>query len=123
MHCPLVSVIIPVFNVRLFLPEALESVVNQTYKNLEIILIDDGSIYESGEICDQYKKNDNRIRVIHQKNLGLSGTRNTGVNIIRGELISFLDPDDIFVPNTIECLVNGISFTEADISVCSYCSF
>lgn len=77
MLLPLVSVIIPVYNVRPYLCESIDSVINQTYKNLEIIIVDDGSTDGSGELCDKYQQIDNRIRVIHQKNKGLSGTRNT----------------------------------------------
>ena len=89
----LISVIVPVFNVHLYLREAVESIIHQTYENLEIILVDDGSTDGSGSLCDEYSK-DPRIRVIHQENLGLSCARNVGLDICKGEMIAFLDPDD-----------------------------
>ena len=84
-----VSVIIPVYNVAPYLREALDSVVNQTYTKLEILIIDDGSTDGSGEICDEYKEKDNRIRVIHQDNHGLSTARNMGLNLMTGDVVVF----------------------------------
>jgi len=89
-----VSVIIPVYNVRLYLERCVQSVLRQTYKDLEIILVDDGSKDNSGELCDQLALSDQRIRVIHQVNQGLSGARNTGISQATGEYIIFLDSDD-----------------------------
>ena len=89
-----VSVIIPVYNVRLYLERCVQSVLRQTYKDLEIILVDDGSKDNSGELCDQLALSDQRIRVIHQENQGLSGARNTGIRQATGEYIIFLDSDD-----------------------------
>lgn len=89
-----VSVIIPVYNVRLYLERCVQSVIRQTYKDLEIILVDDGSKDNSGELCDQLALSDQRIRVIHQENQGLSGARNTGIRLATGEYIIFLDSDD-----------------------------
>ncbi len=117
---PLVSVIIPVYNVRPYLRESLDSVINQTYKNLEIIVVDDGSTDGSSEICDGYHKKDNRIRVIHQKNRGLSSARNTGLDVAHGEIIAFLDSDDAFLPDMIEILVNGLENSDSDIAVCGF---
>lgn len=91
---PLISVIIPVYQVGAFVAHCIESVINQTYKNLEIILIDDGSTDGSGEICDQYADNDNRIKVVHQENCGLSTARNRGIELAKGEYLSFIDSDD-----------------------------
>ena len=89
-----ISVIIPVYNVIDFLKECLGSVLNQTYKNLEIILVDDGSTDGSSQICDEYKKKDRRIQVIHKENGGLSDARNAGIKIAQGEYFSFIDSDD-----------------------------
>lgn len=90
----LISIIIPVYNVEQYLPKCLDSIINQTYKNLEIILIDDGSTDRSGEICDKYKNEDKRIMVIHQLNGGVSGARNTGIEVAKGKYILFIDSDD-----------------------------
>ena len=89
----LVSVIIPVYNVQPYLREALDSVIHQTYSNLEIIIIDDGSTDGSGRICDEYAEQDQRIKVIHQENKGLSSTRNAGLDRMTGEIVAFLDSD------------------------------
>lgn len=123
----LVSVIIPVYNVEAYLRECVESVINQTYKNLEIILIDDGSTDSSGEICDKYAEKDSRISVVHQENGGLSVARNTGLINANGDYIYFLDSDDYIAPNTLEVLVSiaekdnsdivffdAVSFTDTD---------
>lgn len=89
------SIIIPVYNVAAWLPETIESVLAQTYRDFELILVDDGATDGSGEICDQYVARDNRVRVIHQKNAGVSAARNTGVAAAKGEYIGFTDSDDI----------------------------
>lgn len=115
---PLISVIVPVYNVRPYLEEALESVIHQTYRNLDIILIDDGSEDGSGEICDRYAKTDPRTRVIHQRNQGLSAARNTGLDAIRGEYVSFLDSDDAFRPEMIETLWKALAREQADMVLC-----
>lgn len=106
----LVSIIIPVYNVAPYLDRCVESACNQTYKNIEIILIDDGSTDESGEICDRWAKTDDRIVVIHQKNSGVSAARNTGLDVAKGKYISFLDGDDEYVKNTLEASLRR--FTE-----------
>ncbi|WP_407378036.1 glycosyltransferase family 2 protein [Megamonas funiformis] len=89
-----VSIIVPVYNVEKYIKRCLDSLINQTYKNLEIILIDDGSTDASGVICDQYRIEDNRIKVIHQKNSGLPSARNTGIDNITGNIVMFIDSDD-----------------------------
>lgn len=101
----LVSVILPVYNVEKYIREALDSVINQTYKNLEIILVDDGSPDSSGDICDEYAAKDDRIRVIHKENGGVSSARNAGIEAARGDWIYFMDPDDWIDPDTIEAAV------------------
>ena len=115
----LVSVIIPVYNVAPYLREALDSVIGQTYKKLQILIIDDGSTDGSGLICDEYK-NDTRVTVIHQINLGLSSARNTGLELARGDYVCFLDADDAFHPEFIEILVQNMTAGNSDISVCKY---
>lgn len=91
---PLLSVIIPVYKVEKYLRQCVDSVINQTYKNLEIILVDDGSPDNCGKICDEYAEKDKRVKVIHQLNKGLSGARNTGTEQASGEYIAFVDSDD-----------------------------
>ena len=118
----MVSVIIPVYNVEKYLCECIESVINQTYKELEIILVDDGSTDDSGRICDKYKQLDTRIKVIHKKNGGLSSARNAGIEIATGSLYTFIDSDDFIALNMIESLLYALNKTNADISVCSMTS-
>lgn len=91
---PLISVVVPVYNVAKYLKKSIESIVNQTYTNLEIILVDDGSKDESGEICEDYSLKDSRIIVIHKPNGGLSDARNAGIKQAKGEYITFVDSDD-----------------------------
>lgn len=118
-----VSVIVPVYNAAEYLEECLMSIISQTYKNLEIILINDGSKDNSGEICDQYKAVDNRIIVIHQDNQGVSSARNRGIEIASGQLITFVDSDDIIDPEMVERLCNDLKDDQADIAICSYRTF
>ena len=105
---PLISVIVPIYNVEQYLRKCVDSIISQTYRNLEIILIDDGSPDECGKICDEYALKDERIIVIHQKNGGLSAARNTGLDICKGEYISFIDSDDFISPFFIEMLYRGV---------------
>ena len=119
---PLVSVIIPVYNVFPYLQEALESVINQTYQNLEIIVVDDGSTDGSGPLCDKYRY-DSRVKVIHQVNRGLSGARNTGFDHMTGEYVAFLDSDDILFPDMIQRLICAIEKTDAGIAICDFETF
>ena len=120
MKTALVSVIIPVCNIQLYLAEAIESVVNQTYSNLDIILVDDGSTDSSGVICDTYAARDSRIRVIHQENKGLSGARNAGLDIMSGEIVAFLDSDDAYYPEMIQNMVEILQREEADVVMCQF---
>ena len=115
---PLVSVIIPVYNVEEYLRECVNSVINQTYKNVEIILIDDGSTDSSGHICDEYLHCDSRIKVIHKKNGGLSDARNAGLAICTGEYVSFVDSDDTIEHNMLEILLRNALDSHAEISMC-----
>lgn len=114
----LVSVIIPVYNVRPYLAESLDSAVHQTYEKLEIILIDDGSTDGSGRICDEYAARDPRITVIHQKNEGLSSARNAGLEIMTGELTAFLDADDAWHPEFVSTMTAAMERSDADMVIC-----
>lgn len=114
----LISIIIPVYNVEQQLDTCVESVVGQTYKNIEIILVDDGSKDSSGKICDSWKEEDNRIVVIHQENGGLSAARNKGLDNATGEYVFFLDSDDWLAKETIESLFSTIKKENADLAIC-----
>lgn len=116
----MISVIIPVYNVAPYLPECLDSVIGQTYTDLEIIIVNDGSTDESGAICNSYAQKDHRIRVIHQQNQGLSAARNAGIDAAHGEYISFLDSDDYMMPDLLEHLLNLCLEYGADMSACSF---
>ena len=116
---PLVSVIIPVYNVAAYLRESLDSVVAQTYKNLEIIIIDDGSTDGSGDICGEYE-HDPRVKLIHQENRGLSNARNIGLDIVHGEYIAFLDPDDAYHQDFIRLMLDKIQKEKTSIVVCKF---
>ena len=116
----LVSVIIPGFNVRPYLIEALDSVVFQTYTNLEIIIIDDGSTDGSGKICDEYAEKDARVHVIHQENKGLSTARNVGLDRMTGEAVVFLDPDDAYRPDYVKAMMEAMIREGADQVICRY---
>jgi glycosyltransferase involved in cell wall biosynthesis len=116
---PLISIIIPVYNVEYFLEDCLKSVLSQTYKNIEIIVVDDGSTDNSPQICDEYAKNDSRIKVVHQKNVGQGMARNSGIDIATGDYIGFVDSDDVILPQMYEILMNNILKYNADISACT----
>ncbi len=116
----LVSIIIPVYNVAPYLVEALESAIHQTYKNLEIIIIDDGSTDGSETICDEYARKDHRVRVIHQDNKGLSAARNIGLGIMTGDAVAFLDSDDALEFDYVEKLVEAMNREDADIVICRF---
>ncbi len=111
-----VSVIIPVYNAEKYLDRCVQSVSDQSYKNLEIILIDDGSTDNSSQICDSYADNDKRIHVIHQKNSGVSCARNVGIECSSGEYVMFVDADDWLDNNYIEKMVIGIKNSDVSIS-------
>lgn len=115
-----ISVIIPVYNVGGVLRRCLDSVINQTWRDLEIVLIDDGSTDESPKICDEYAMLDGRIRVIHQKNKGVSAARNVGVKQSTGEYISFVDSDDYLHPRYFEVLVELAEKQDAEVSCCKW---
>ena len=120
MNKPKVSVVIPVYNVREYLAESLDSVINQSYKNLEIILINDGSDDGSEIICEEYAKKDSRIKLINKKNGGISSARNAGLDNITGEYVIFLDSDDAFENEAIEKAVNAVVLNDVDCAVFQY---
>ena len=114
----LISVIVPVYNVEEYVEKCVLSIINQTYKNLEIILVDDGSTDNSGKICDEIAIKDNRIKVIHKKNGGLSDARNVGIDIAKGDYLGFVDSDDYIDPDMYSILLNNMNLTFSDISTC-----
>lgn len=114
-----VSIIIPVYNVEDYLSQCLDSVINQTYKNIEIILIDDGSSDLSGKICDEYARKDKRIAVYHNTNHGVSYSRNYGIKVSIGEYILFVDSDDYIERNYVETLMEPIFLQNYDLIICS----
>ena len=116
----LLSIIVPIYNVEHFLPYSIESIINQTYSNLEIILVNDGSTDKSKYICEIYQHKDKRIKLINQSNLGLSGARNTGIDNVTGDYIGFIDPDDVISLEFYECLYKLMVKTNSDIAECAY---
>lgn len=114
----LISVIVPIYAVEKYLEKCIQSIRNQTYTNLEIILVDDESPDNCPLICDSYIEVDERIKVIHQKNGGLSAARNSGLEIAKGKYISFVDSDDYLYPDMYENMIEAIKVTSADICVC-----
>ena len=116
----IISIVVPVYNVEKYLPECIDSLISQTYSNIEIILVNDGSTDNSGEICDNYSKIDNRIKVIHKENGGLSDARNEGLKNISGKLIMFIDSDDYIDRNLVETLYKNLIKEQADISISAY---
>ena len=117
----LISVIIPVFNVEKYLAECLNSVLTQTYKNLEVLLVDDGSSDGSCRICDEWARKDGRIKVIHKPNGGVSSARNEGLRASTGDFIGFVDADDWIEPEMYAILANGLA--RADMASCSYIDY
>ena len=117
MHQPLISIIVPIYKVEPYLRRCLDSIINQTYKNLEIILVDDGSPDNCPQICDEYATKDKRIIVIHKENGGLSDARNVGLDICKGEYISFVDSDDWIDKKYIEVLLDLAKKENADIAI------
>lgn len=117
---PLISVIIPIYNKEKILKFSIDSVINQTYKNLEIIVVNDGSTDNSHTLCDEYKNKDNRIKVIHKKNGGLADARNVGIDCASGEYIAFIDGDDCISEKFFNYLYEIIIKYNADIAECDY---
>lgn len=117
---PLISIIVPVYQVEAYLDRCMESLLAQTYENLEIILVDDGSVDRCPIICDSYAEKDRRVHVIHQKNAGLSGARNAGIEAADGEYLAFVDPDDYVSRDFIRTLYELLEKTECAISQCRF---
>ena len=119
----MVSIIVPIYNVESFLRQCIDSILNQTYQNIEVLLIDDGSSDSSGRICDEYGKKDSRVKVIHQENMGVSVARNTGIVYSLGQWISFVDGDDWLDDDAIEKMINETKkHPDGDIFIASYYS-
>lgn len=116
----LISIIVPIYNVEKYLNKCIDSIISQTYKNIEIILVDDGSPDNCGKICDEYAKKDNRIKVIHKENGGVSSARNVGIENSNGEWIAFVDADDWIEKEYIFSLANKAKDENADIALCTY---
>ena len=116
----LISVIVPIYMGEKWLARCIDTIINQTYTNLDIILVNDGSPDESGTICDEYAKKDARIRVVHKENGGLSDARNAGLAVSKGEYIMFVDEDDMIHPQMAEILLNTLVNAQADIVVCNF---
>jgi len=117
---PLISIIVPVYKVEAYLARCVESLLIQTYRNLEILLVDDGSSDNCPAICDEYAKRDARVRVFHQANAGLSGARNTGIDAARGEYLAFVDSDDYVAKDFIRTLYELLRDTDSAISQCRF---
>lgn len=119
----LISVIVPIYNVEKYLDKCVDSIINQTYKNLEIILVDDGSPDNCPKMCDDYAEKDSRIRVVHKKNGGLSDARNVGMEVATGEYVSFIDSDDYISLDFYETLLQTMIDNDSDIVECSVVKF
>ena len=117
---PLISVLMPVYNVKDYVAEAIESILKQTYTNFELIIINDGSTDGSGSIAEAYKAKDKRIKLYHIENGGLANARNLALSYAQGEFVTFVDSDDTVKEDYLECLYEGLSKYNADISFCSY---
>lgn len=115
-----ISIIVPIYNIEKYLKKCIESIIEQTYKDIEIILVDDESQDESGTISDEYAKKDERIKVYHKKNGGLSDARNFGIEKATGDFIMFVDGDDYIKPAMCEILLRALIENDADVSICNY---
>ena len=117
---PIISLIVPIYNVGKYLPKCIESILNQTFKNFELILVNDGSTDNSGVVCDDYAKKDTRIKIIHKSNGGVSSARNAGLYVAKGEYIGFVDPDDYIDKNMYEKLYRLCIDNNSDIAICRF---
>lgn len=123
MTQPLITVIVPVYNVERYLGSCIDSILAQTYENLEILLIDDGSTDGSGAVCEEYMKKDSRIRVLHKENTGQADTRNMGIDLASGEFLAYVDSDDLIAGEYIERLYQMAISAGARMSVCGFRPF
>lgn len=117
----IISIIVPVYNVEDFLDECIKSIVGQTYKNIEVILIDDGSTDNSPAICDKWASEDSRIKVVHQQNQGVSTARNRGISLSTGDYVYFVDSDDYIDLNLCQVAINALNKDQSDIVVFGFC--
>ena len=122
MNNELISIVVPIYNVEKYLKECVDSILTQTYQNLEIILVDDGSTDNSGKICNEYLNKDSRIKVFHKSNGGLSDARNYGIKQSNGKYIQFTDSDDFLDKDMIKILYNDVKENNSDVSICSFYS-
>lgn len=120
---PLISVIVPVYKVETYLPACVDSILSQTFSDFELILVDDGSPDACGAMCDGYAREDSRIRVIHQKNGGLSAARNAGLDIAKGEYVTFVDSDDVIMRDYLRELYLAIIKNDAEVACCKFQNF
>lgn len=120
---PKISIIVPIYNVEKYLPRCIDSILAQTFTDFELILVDDGSPDNCPQICDEYAKKDNRIKVIHKENGGISSARNIGLDISKGDYISFVDSDDIIYFKYFEFLAQNVQDQDVDIVYCEYKKF
>ena len=116
----MISIIIPIYNAELYLHRSIDSILSQTYTDIEVLLVDDGSTDRSGEICDEYANKDSRVRVFHKINEGVSSARNVGLDNAKGQWITFVDADDWIDKNMYQKLYNTAVSTQADIVLCSF---
>lgn len=116
----LISIIVAAYNIESYLSRCLDSILAQTYQNLEIIVVDDGSVDATGKICDEYAQKDSRIQVIHQMNMGLSGARNSGLKIATGEYVGYVDGDDYIEPEMYEAMLHACMQNDAQLAICAY---
>ncbi|MBQ2236263.1 MAG: glycosyltransferase family 2 protein, partial [Muribaculaceae bacterium] len=123
MEGALISVIVPAYNVEAYLAQCLDSLLAQTYRNLEIIVVDDGSTDGTGALADDYAVADDRVRVIHQRNGGLSAARNAALNVMTGSLVMMVDSDDYVAPNCVATLLHTLESTESDIAMGQWHTF
>ena len=117
---PEISVIVPIYRVERFLPRCIDSILKKTFRNIEVILVDDGSDDGCPAICDAAAEKDARVRVIHQKNQGLSAARNAGIDAVQGSYIAFADSDDYMEPSMLEMMLEQMKKDGSELAVCNY---
>ncbi len=116
----MISIIVPIYGVEKYLPRCIESILNQSHSDFELLLVDDGSPDSCGRICDEYASRDNRIIVIHQSNAGVSAARNAGLDRAKGEFVGFVDPDDYTEPDMYAEMISALESEHADLAICGY---